>query len=117
ASMRDARAGAIAVAGTLAWAVVNIAFAAEYLLVVRDPGFLTLSGLWLVDHPSTDIPAAGAVEAAAVGTQTLPDASEAWNLRGDAIQPQGAKMLPATIAIGGWVAGDTGVLAANVVVG
>lgn len=116
-SMRDARAGAVAVAGTLVWTVVNMALAAEYLLVVRDPGFLTLSGLWLVEHPSTDIPASGAAEAAALGTQTLPDASEAWNLRGDAIQPQGAKMLPATIAIGGWIAGDTGVLAANVVVG
>lgn len=113
----DARAGAIALAGTLAWTVVNIALAAEYVIVVRDPGFLTLSGLWLVDHPHTDIPAAGAVEAAAAHASALPDASEAWNLAGDVIQPQGAKMLPATIAIGGWIAGDTGVLAANVVVG
>ncbi|WP_159449584.1 hypothetical protein [Demequina sp. NBRC 110057] len=117
----QARAGAIAgivaVAGTAVWTVVNVAMAAEYLLVVRDPGFLTLSGLWLVDHPSTDIPADGAVEAAASGASMLADASEAWNLAGDVIQPQGAKMLPATIAVGGWFAGDTGVLAANVVIG
>ncbi|MFW2513103.1 hypothetical protein ACNI3K_04940 [Demequina sp. SO4-13] len=113
----DARAGAIAVGGAIAWSVVNIALAAEYVIVVRDPGFLTLSGLWLVDHPHTDIPAAGAVEAAAAHASAVPDANEAWNLAGDVIQPQGAKMLPATIAIGGWVAGDTGVLAANVVIG
>ncbi|WP_284328599.1 hypothetical protein [Demequina litorisediminis] len=113
----SAVAGIVAVAGTALWTVVNIAMAAEYLLVVRDPGFLTLSGMWLVDHPSTDIPANGAVEAAAASASFLADASEAWNLAGDVIQPQGAKMLPATIAVGGWFAGDTGVLAANVVIG
>ncbi len=113
----DARAGGIALAGTALWAVINVALAAEFLIVVRDPGFLTLSGMWLVDHPHTDIPALGAVEAAAVQLNALPDASEAWNLKGDVIQPQGAKMLPATIAIGGWIAGDSGVLAANVIIG
>ena len=117
ASLTEARAAAVAVGGALVWTVVNIALAAEYVLVVRDPGFLTLSGLWLVDHPSTDVPTLGAVDAAAAGSQVLPDASEAWNLKDDVIQPQGAKMLPATIAIGGWIAGDTGVLAANVVIG
>lgn len=117
AGPEDARGAAIAVGGTLAWTFLNIVMSAEYLLVVRDPGFLTLSGMWLVDHPSTDIPAAGAVEAAALQANLVPDATEAWNLKGDVIQPQGAKMLPATIAIGGWIAGDAGVLAANAVIG
>lgn len=112
-----ARGGAIALGGTALWVLVNIAIGAEFLLVVRDPGFLTLSGMWLADHPHTDIPAAGAVEAAAFQPHALPDASEAWNLKGQVIQPQGAKMLPATIAIGGWIAGDAGVLAANTVIG
>ncbi|WNM26731.1 hypothetical protein RN607_11065 [Demequina capsici] len=110
-------AGALLVGGLLAWTIVNIVFAAEYLIVLRDPGFLTLSGMWLVDHASTDIPASGAVQAAALQANLIPDASQAWNLLGDVVQPQGAKMLPATIAVGGWVAGTTGVLAANVVVG
>ncbi|WP_144018897.1 glycosyltransferase family 39 protein [Demequina sp. NBRC 110056] len=117
ATAADARAGAIAMGGAAVWTVVNMILGAEYLLVVRDPGFLSLSGMWLVDHASTDIPALGADLAAQAGTQTIPDASEAWNLKGDVIQPQGAKMLPATIAIGGWIAGDAGVLAANVVIG
>lgn len=116
-TVRGAIASAIAVGGAALWAIVNIAMHAEYLLVVRDPGFLTLSGLWLVDHGSTDIPAAGAVEAAAANGNMLADASEAWNLKGDVVQPQGAKMLPATIAIGGWLAGETGVLSANAVIG
>lgn len=112
-----ARGGTVALTGTAVWAAINIAIGAEFLLVVRDPGFLTLSGMWLVDHPHTDIPAAGAIEAAAVQPYALADASEAWNLKGGIIQPQGAKMLPATIAIGGWLAGDAGVLAANTVIG
>lgn len=116
-SRAAARGGAIALGGTAVWAVINIMIGAEFLIVVRDPGFLTLSGMWLVDHPHTDIPAAGAVEAAAFQPSALPDASEAWNLKDQVIQPQGAKMLPATIAIGGWIAGDAGVLAANTVVG
>jgi len=104
-------------AAVVAWIVVNAAMAAEFMIVVRDPGFLTLSGMWLTDHPHTDIPALGAVEAASLEVNLLADAAQAWNLRGDVIQPQGAKMLPATIAIGGWIAGQSGVLAANVVIG
>lgn len=99
------------------WVLACGVLAGEYLIVSRDPGFLTLSGLWLVDHPSTDIPERGAIAAAAVQPNFLADASQAWNLRGDMIQPQGAKMLPALISVGGWVAGTNGVLVANVVVG
>jgi hypothetical protein len=108
---------AIVLIAMTVWIVVGLAMSAEYLIVVRDPGFLTLSGMWLVDHPHTDIPALGAIEAAALQPNMLPDAAQAWNVRGDTVQPQGAKMLPATIAIGGWFAGQTGVLAANVFIG
>lgn len=112
------RAGAIvALAGAGAWAVINAVLAAEYLIVVRDPGFLTLTGLWLVDHPHADIPSLGAIEAAEVDPTVLADASQAWNLRGDAIQPQGARLLSAVIAVGGWIAGDRGVLVFNLLIG
>ena len=113
----ERRGAAIALAGSGLWAVANAIMSAEYLIVVRDPGFLTLTGLWLVDHPHSDIPAAGAIEAAAVDGTVLADASQAWNLRGDAVQPQGARMLSALIAVGGWVGGDRGVLITNVLVG
>lgn len=106
-----------ALAIALTWIVVNSFWAAEYLLVVRDPGFLTLSGQWLVDHASTDIPTRGSIEAAAAQPNVIADASQAWNLRGDAVQPQGAKMLPAVMAVGGWIAGPTGVLLSAPVVG
>lgn len=114
---RAALAGALLVVGLVAWTVANALMASEYLIVVRDPGFLTLTGVWLVDHGGTDIPSAGAIEAAALQANLIPDASEAWTLRDAMVQPQGAHMLPATIAIGGWLAGLDGVLMANVVIG
>ncbi|WP_156160621.1 glycosyltransferase family 39 protein [Demequina soli] len=113
----DRRGALAALVGTGVWTVVNGALYAEYLIVVRDPGFLTLAGLWLVHHPSSDIPTLGAIDAAGVDGSVLADASQAWNLRGDAVQPQGARMLSALIAVGGWLGGDHGVLVANVVVG
>ncbi|SEJ20306.1 hypothetical protein SAMN05421637_1138 [Demequina mangrovi] len=112
------RTGALAaLVGSGAWAVAAAVLHAEYLIVVRDPGFLTLAGLWLVDHPDSDIPSLGAIDAAGVDSTVLADASQAWNLRGDDVQPQGARMLSALIAAGGWVAGDRGVLVANCLVG
>lgn len=103
--------------GTLAWVTLGIVLASQYLVVMRDPGFLALSGVWLTDHPSTDIPTAGAIEAAATQANLLPDAWQAWNLHGTVVQPQGAKMLPAVLSVGGWIAGVPGVLAVNIVIG
>jgi len=117
ATAARARWGRTLVLLVAAWVVLNALGHAEYLIVSRDPGFLTLSGMWLVDHPSTDIPSLGAMEAAATQANMLADASQAWNLRGTMIQPQGAKMLPALLSVGGWVGGTTGLLVTNVVVG
>ena len=113
----EVRAGALSLAGVAAWIVVGFYFASEYLVVTRDPGFLALTGVWLTDHPSTDIPTRGAIEAAAQQANVIPDAWQAWNLAGDVVQPQGAKMLPGVLSVGGWIAGVPGVLAANIVIG
>ncbi len=114
---RSALGGALALGGAALWFLANLRWAAEYLIVRRDPGFLTLSAMWLTDHPSTDIPAGGAITAAGGLTNVVAEAREAWNLNGDMIQPQGAKMLPALAAIGGWMNGESGVLAANLAIG
>jgi len=113
----DVRAGTLSLAGVAAWIVVGLFFASEYLVVTRDPGFLALTGVWLVDHPSTDIPTLGAIEAAAQQANVIPDAWQAWNLAGDVVQPQGAKMLPGVLSVGGWIAGIPGVLGMNIVIG
>ncbi len=113
----DSRVAIWSLAGVAAWIVVGLFSASEYLVVTRDPGFLALTGVWLTDHPTTDIPTRGAIEAAAQQTNVIPDAWQAWNLSGDVVQPQGAKMLPGVLAVGGWVDGVTGVLATNIVIG
>ncbi|HEX7590260.1 MAG TPA: hypothetical protein VF362_04695, partial [Demequinaceae bacterium] len=114
---RSALGGALALGGAVLWFLANLRWVAEYLIVRRDPGFLTLSALWLTDHPSTDIPTRGAIAAADGLPDVLAEAHEAWNLNGDMLQPQGAKMLPALAAVGGWIHGESGVLAANLAIG
>lgn len=111
------RSSALVLAGVGLWIVVGMVLSAEYLMVTRDPGFLTLTGIWLTDHASSDIPSLGAIQVADLQMNLLPDAWQAWNLHGDVIQPQGARALPALISVGGWIAGIPGVLTANVVVG
>lgn len=113
----EARAARYGLAGVAAWVTVGLFFASEFLIVTRDPGFLALTGVWLIDHPSTDIPTLGSIDAAAGHSNMLADAWQAWNLSGDVVQPQGAKMLPGVLAVGGWIAGLPGVLAANIVIG
>jgi hypothetical protein len=114
---RSALGGALALGGAALWFLANLRWVAEYLIVRRDPGFLTLSALWLTDHPSTDIPTRGAIAAADGLPNVVAEAHEAWNLNGDMLQPQGAKMLPALAAVGGWIHGESGVLAANLAIG
>ncbi len=113
----SARGSTWLLGGAFVWVFVNLPWVAEYVIVRRDPGFLTLTGLWLVHHGSTDIPTAGALDAAATNDAARTGAPDAWNLEGDVIQPQGAKLLPAVLAVGGWLGGDTGVFMANLVVG
>jgi hypothetical protein len=113
----DSRAAKWSLGGMAAWIIIGIFFASEYLVVNRDPGFLSLTGVWLTNHPTTDIPTRGAIEAAAQQSNVIADAYQAWNLSGDVVQPQGAKMLPAVLSVGGWVDGVTGVLATNIVIG
>lgn len=118
AATRDERlAHAILLGGLLAWTLWGFFYASEYLIVSRDPGFLALTGAWLIDHPNTDIPSQGTVAAVSGHVNMLADAWQAWNLRGDEIQPQGAKMLPGVLAVGGWLGGITGLLWTNVVIG
>lgn len=109
-----ATAAAIVIA--TGWALVNVPYASEYVVVTRDPGFLTLEALWLDDYGSPEIPVGSAVtvddavEGAAAG-------SGAFSLHGDALNVQGTKMLPALLAIAGWWGPDRAVLAANLMLG
>ena len=114
---REAVRGAAWALGLVAvWVLANLWYASEVLLVQRDPGFLTLMGLWLSEHADPDIPARTALEVAAQlpGAQVTSDAF--WQAGTD-IYAQGAKTFPGLTALGGWLLGRPGVLAANLVIG
>src|SRR5665647_1383217 len=42
--------------GVLAWVLVHLPHASAYVVVTRDPGFLTLEGIWLSNNPAPDLP-------------------------------------------------------------
>ncbi|WP_454043134.1 ArnT family glycosyltransferase [Cellulosimicrobium sp. Marseille-Q8652] len=100
----------------LVWLAVNVPFAARFVVVTRDPGFLTLEGFWLRDNSSPDIPlGAGADLLAQIDGVRI--ASMAYSTSGDVVHVQGAKLLPGILAVGGWAGGDLGILVGNLVLG
>lgn len=109
-------AGLVALAGAAAWLVVNLPYAARYVLVTRDPGFLTLEGFWLSEHAEAQIPVGSALDAAAAVPGFSSDTGAYYPLDG-VLHAQGAKLLPGLLGLGGWAAGDSGVLVANLAVG
>jgi len=98
------------------WLLVSARFVADYVVVNRDPGFLTLEGLWLRTHPSAPIPVGGA--AAVQAAVPLAKAStQAFDLAGGELHAQGDTMLPALLATFGWVGGEDAVVGGNLMVG
>lgn len=98
------------------WVVLGIRVGAEYVVVNRDPGFLTLRALWWTHHADPAIPV-GRAEQVAASVPGASAATEAFALTDGALQPQGNAMLPALLAAMGWVGGDRGVLAGSVLIG
>ncbi len=98
------------------WLLVNVPYASRYVVVTRDPGFLTLEGFWLTDHAAPDLPA-GSAEAVAAQVPGFSASAGAYFLADGDLHAQGAKLLPGLLGLGGWAAGDTGVLVANLLVG
>lgn len=110
-ALRSVAALGVLVAGWTAWGVAR---AGEYVVVNRDPGFLTLKAWWLTEHASAPIPVGSAAGAAVAGASA---GTEAFALQGDALLAQGNSALPAVLAVVGWAGGPPAVLWANVAVG
>ncbi|HEY0188632.1 MAG TPA: hypothetical protein VGC67_14170 [Cellulomonas sp.] len=98
------------------WFVRSLRYVSGYVVVNRDPGFLTLRALWLSEHTTGTIPV-GAAEAAAAAVSGASAGTEAFTLQDGVLHVQGNVMLPALLAIQGWVGGERAVLAGNLVIG
>jgi hypothetical protein len=113
---RSAALGALSALGLVAlWVALNVPYVARYVVVTRDPGFLTLEGFWLTEHASPDIPM-GSAEAVADSVRGFTAETGAYFPSDGALHAQGAKLLPGLLGLGGWAGGDAGVLVTNLLV-
>lgn len=97
--------GLLALLLAVGFAVVNLPFVTEGLLLDRDPDVYTLTAWWLVDHPAPGVPVPGGV-----GVLGFP-------LDDGQLRPQGQHLLPALVAVPAWVLGPSAVLSGNVLLG
>jgi hypothetical protein len=98
------------------WLVVGLRYVSGYVVVNRDPGFLTLRGLWLSEHTTGTIPV-GAAEQVAAAVSGASAGTEAFWLHDGVLHVQGNAMLPALLGMQGWLGGERAVLAGNLVIG
>ena len=102
----------------LAWLVANIPFASRFVMVNRDPGFLTLAGFWLRDNPGALVPLGYSAQvAAAVPGFTAVGRGYYLAGSGDALYTQGANLLPGLLGMMGWAGGDMAIMAGNLIMG
>jgi hypothetical protein len=99
----------------VAFVVVSWLTSADGVIIRRDPQTYSVVATWLASHGGLDVP----VHASAFGGTDpgLRFATQGFYPGGDVVVPQFMSGLPATLAIGGWIAGVSGVLHANAVVG
>ncbi|MGX7680635.1 hypothetical protein ACSMXN_17245 [Jatrophihabitans sp. DSM 45814] len=116
AERRSARWSAVAVIVAIAFVLVNLGYTSEYYIVVRDPAVYTLRAIWMVHHASPNIPNGDAVTGAQDVSGAYVDTSGFFQV-GNHWEPQGSSLVPGLFATGGWFAGESGVLAANLAVG
>lgn len=96
------------------WSWWGVATAGQYVVVERDPGFLTLEAWWLTSHASSRIPVGPALPGAVAGASA---GTDGFTVHGGVLLPQGNSTLPALLATVGWAGGPAAVLWANVLVG
>jgi hypothetical protein len=115
-STRSKTGACCAVLIAVVWVVFNAAFVSEYFILVRDPAVYTLRAIWLSHHASPNIPTEFAVQGARGVPGAITDTGGFFQ-HGSQWEPQGPSLVPALLAIGGWLAGVSGVLAANLFIG
>ena len=105
----------IAIGLAFAWCVVNSFFSAENLFAHRDPATYNLTGRWLMNHPGLGIPAQPEIFGSPSGGS---GSSAGFAVSGPTqLYAQGNHLLPALLAVAGWLFGVTALLKANVTFG
>ncbi|WP_250442489.1 hypothetical protein [Actinotalea sp. C106] len=110
----------VALVLTLGWIAAHLPYTSRYVTVTRDPGFLTLEGIWLSNHSHPGIPMGSALEVQDALQPVMPELyawTGAYFPADGVLHAQGAKLLPGLLALGGWVGGETAVLAGNLLLG
>lgn len=116
ADRQHALAGTGAIVIAAAWVVVHRPYASTWVVVDRDPGFLTLEGLWLASSSRPEIPL-GTADVPLDAVDGLTASSISYYAADGQLYVQGAKLLPGLLGVGGWLAGDAGVFTTNLVLG
>jgi hypothetical protein len=98
-------------AGLVPWTAGNLRLFSQTTLVNRDPGLYSVTAQWLLSHTSPWMPLPTALPSTATA------GSAGFQFVDGAVAAQGAHLLPGLAAVGGLLAGDRGLLAANVVIG
>ncbi len=116
AATRAAVGAALAGVAVLVWIWVNHRYAAQYVVLQRDPGIYTLRGMWLTDH-TTPLIDMSQEALAAGGTPGVSLAALAFPVVGETIYPQSSGLLPGLLGVAGWVKGLSALLSANLAIG
>lgn len=105
----------VAIALVLVWVIVNSFYTGQNLYAHRDPATYNLAGRWLMDHASLHIP----VHADVFGSPSGAQANSAGfsNSAPTELYAQGNHLLPAMLAVSGWLFGVGAIFEANVVFG
>jgi Dolichyl-phosphate-mannose-protein mannosyltransferase len=105
----------VAIGIALVWLVANSFFSAQNLFAHRDPATYGLAGRWLMDHAGLHIP----VQADVFGSPNGGSAGSAGFGRSapTELYAQGNHLLPALLAVSGWLFGPAAMLKANVAFG
>jgi hypothetical protein len=106
----------VAVVLVAVWLIANVAYVSRYVVVTRDPGFLTLEAFWLTGHPDPGIPV-GVAGVVADNVYNADATGAALGLSEGTLHVQGAKLLPGLLAVAGWAGGDKAVLVGNLAIG
>ncbi|NHC43816.1 hypothetical protein [Motilibacter aurantiacus] len=90
-------------------------YSSEHLVLRRDPGAYALTGLWVAEHGTRDIP----VDWSAFGgpDPALVAESPAYYPAGDSLVPQFLSGQHMVVAVGDWLGGVSGALLAPAVLG